>query len=168
MKTYKVLLISTVVLGLLLGGVLAFQTQASVVQVTARVNPPFYSLEDPIPMYFMITLTNFPKPYKPEDVNASTLLVGSVVPMATQVEESDEWPKIAKNSFKFKVEGDPLMYWVVLPYIWHMGFPPHTRVPIDVTVEGQFYNGQEFQGTFTLTVFTEKPELDPNNPPPPP
>ena len=168
MKTYKVLLISTIVLGLLLGGVIAFQTRANVILVTARCTPPFHSLEDPNPLYFMITLTNFPKPYKPEDVNATTLLVGGLVPMATQVGESDEWPKIARNFFKFKVEGDPLMDWVVKPYIWHMGLPPHTKEPMDITVEGQFNDGEAFQGTFTLTVFTEKEEVDSNNPMPPP
>ncbi len=168
MKTYKVLLISTAVLGLLLGGVIAFQTRASVIELTARCTPPFHSLEDPDPMYFMITLSDFPQSYKPEDVNASTLLVGGLVPMTPVVEESDEWPKIGKRTFKFKIEGDLLMDWVVRPYIWHEEIPPLTKVPMAITVEGQFNDGEAFEGTFTLTVFTEKEELDPNNPQPEP
>lgn len=168
MKTYKVLLISTAVLGLLLGGVLAFQTRAEVITLAARVTPSFYSMEDPIPTYFMITLSGFPASYKPEDVNGTTILVGGVVPMTTQVDESSEWPKIGRNFYKFMVEGEPLMYWVILPYIWHMVPDPHTRVDFDITVEGKFYSGEAFEGFFELTVFTEKPELDPNNPEPPP
>jgi hypothetical protein len=160
MKSRKLLLISVVIFGLLLGGVAILQTRASVVSVTARINPPFYSMEDPIPENLMITLSGIPNPYKPDDIDPDSLLVGGVVEMAPIVGESDEWPKITKNAFKFKVYGDELMYWVVLPYIWHMGYPPHTRVDIDILVEGQFYSGESFQGTCTLSVFTEKPEYD--------
>ncbi len=166
MKSRKLLLISVVIFGLLLGGVGVLQTRANVVPLTAKITPPTYSMEDPIPENLMITLSDFPTPYKPEDIDPDTLLVEGLVEMAPVVGESDEWPKITKKTFKFKVYGDELMYWVVLPYVWHMGYPPHTRVDIDMLVEGQFYTGESFQGTCTLTVFTEKPEYDDPLPPP--
>jgi hypothetical protein len=119
-------------------------------------------MEDPIPEYFTITLSGFPNPYTPEDVDPDTLLVGGIVEMA----EIEDWPKTTRKTFRFKVHGDELMYWVVLPDIWHMAYPPHTRVDVDIPVEGQFDGGETFQGTCTLTVFTEKPEYD--NPLPPP
>jgi hypothetical protein len=162
MKSRKLLLISVVIFGLLLGGVAILQTRASVVPVTARINPPFYSMEDPIPEYFTITLSNIPNPYKPEDIDPDTILVEGLVEMAP----IEDWPKTTKKTFRFKVYGDDLMYWVVLPQIWHMGYPPHTRVDIDLLVDGQFDGGPAFQGTCTLTVFTERPEYD--NPLPPP
>ncbi len=165
MKTYKVLLISTAVLGLLLGGVLAFQTRAEVITLAAVCRPQHYSMEDPTPMYFKITLSDFPKGkiHNTEHVDPATLLVGGVVEMAPGVE-----PNITDKHFKFDVIGAQLMDWIVLPQIWHMSPDPHTRVPIDVTVTGQFYDSEAFEGTFTLTVFTEKEELDPNNPQPEP
>ena len=140
-------------------GILVTQT-ASAIEATAKCTPFFISLEDPILQEFRVTLT-LPKPHKPEDINSSTILVGDVVPM----KDVPDWPKITKKSFSFKVDGWSLMYGVVLPQIWHMAPPPHTRVDIDITVTGELYSGEAFAGTFTLTVFTEKPELD--NPPPP-
>jgi hypothetical protein len=162
MKSRKLLLISMVIFGLLLGGVAVLQTRASVVPVTAKINPPYYSMEDPIPENFIITLSGIPNPYKPDDIDPDTLLVGGVVEMAP----IEDWPKIAKKTFKFKVYGAELMYWVVLPEIWHMAYPPHTRVDVEIPVTGQFYSGEAFEGSCTLTVFTEKPEYDDPLPPP--
>lgn len=161
MKTYKVLLISILAFALLVGGLFTPQTQANTIQADVQCTPFFISLEDPIPQEFRITL-KLPKPYKHEDIDPSTILVGGVVPM----KEVPDWPKIKKNFFAFKVDGEQLMYWIVLPQIWHMAPPPHTRVDIDVTVTGQLYNGEAFEGTFTLTIFTEKPEYDNPHPPP--
>lgn len=149
------------VLLMLLGvGVITIQT-ASAIGVTADCKPFFISLEDPIPQEFRITL-KLPKPYKHEDIDPDSILVGGVVPM----KEAPDWPKVKKNFFLFKVDGEQLMYLIVLPQIWHMQISPHTRVDIDVTVTGQLYGGEEFDGTFTLTIFTEKPEYDNPHPPP--
>jgi len=150
MKTYKVLLVSMVVFGLLIGGVFTLQTRATTVEATAKCTPPRVSLEDPAPQDFKITLT-LPKGYKHEDIDPSTLLVGEVVPMM----EEEGWPKIKKKYFKFKVDGEYLMSWVVLPRIWHMAPPPATWVDVDITVTGELYDGTPFEGSFTLMVRTE-------------
>jgi len=160
MKTYKVLLISMVVFGLLVGGVLTLQIRAQTIAADVGCTPKFISLEDPIPQEFRITI-KLPKPYNHEDIDPDSIWVGGLV----QMKDVPDWPKIKKSFFAFKVDGWDLMYAIVLPQIWHMAYPPLTRVPIDITVTGQLYSGETFQGTFTLTVFTEKPELD--NPPPP-
>mgnify|MGYP001083486073 FL=1 len=158
MKTFKVLLISMFIFALLMGGLFIVQTQASTIEATAKCVPPRWSLEDPAPESFKITLT-LPKPYKHEDIDPSTLLVGEVVPMM----EEEGWPKIKKNYFKFKVDGEQLLYWVVLPRIWHMAPPPATWVDIDIAVTGQLYDETPFEGTFTLLVRTES--LNPGPPP---
>jgi len=158
MKAYKILLVSMVVFGLLLGGVFTLQTQAQAIEATARCTPFFISLEDPPAEEFRITLT-LPKPYKHEDIDPSTILVGGVV----QMKDVPDWPKIKKKFFAFKVDGSSLMYYVVLPEIWHMTPPPGAKVDIDVTVTGQLYDETPFEGTFTLTVMTEHA-----SPPPPP
>lgn len=158
MKSRRLLLITVVIFGLLLGGLGILQTQGAL-PVTARINPPFYSMEDPIPEYFTITLSGFPGSYTPEDVDPDTILVGGLIEMAPV----EDWPKIGKNTFKFKVFGDGygLMYSVVLPQVWHMQYPPLTKVDVDLLVEGEFYDDIPFEGTCTLTVMTEKEELDP-------
>jgi len=158
MKTYKVLLISILAFALLTGGLVTLQTQALTIEATAKCTPPRVSLEDPAPGEFKITLT-LTNPYKHEDIDPSTLLVGEVVPM----KEVEDWPKIKKRYFAFKVDGALMMYWVVMPRIWHMAPPPATWVDIDITVTGQLYDGTPFEGTFTLKVRTES-----NNPYPPP
>ncbi len=159
MKTSKHLLVTTVIFGLLLGGLLVLQTRANTLQAEASCSPPRYALEDPAPEMFAITL-KLPKSYNHEDIDPSTLLVGGVVPM----EAEEGWPKIKKNYFKFKVDGQQLVYWVILPQIWHMAPAPATWVDIDLTVTGELYDGTPFQGTFTLPIRTE--DTDP--PPPPP
>ena len=158
MKTYKVLLVSMVIFALLIGGVFTLQTQAQTIEATARCTPFFISLEDPPAEEFRITLT-LPKPYKHEDIDPSTILVGGVVTM----KDVPDWPKIKKNFFAFKIDGSSLMYYIVLPEIWHMAPPPGAKVDIDVTVTGQLYDATPFEGTFTLTVMTEHA-----SPPPPP
>jgi hypothetical protein len=159
MKTSKLLLVTTVIFGLLLGGLFVLQTRASTLQAEASCVPPRYALEDPTPESFKITL-KLPRPYNHEDIDPSTLLVGGVVSMQTE----EGWPKIKKNDFKFKVDGHQLVYWVILPEIWHMAPAPATWVDIEITVTGQLYDGTSFEGTFTLPVRTE--DTDP--PPPPP
>jgi hypothetical protein len=149
MKTYKVLLVSMVVFGLLIGGVFTLQTRADI-EATATCIPPRVSLEDPAPESAKITLT-LPKKYSHEDIDPSTLLVGGIVPML----EEEGWPKIKKNYFKFKVDGESLMNWVVLPEIWHMTPPPATWVEVDIAVTGTLYDGTPFEGSFTLMVRTE-------------
>ena len=159
MKTYKTLLVYVVVLALLLGGTLIVVTQAETIQATARCTPPFVSLEDPAPAEFRVTVT-LPKPYKHEDIDPDSILVGGVVP----VKEVPDWPKVKKNFFAFKIDGNQLMSYVILPLIWHMSPGPGVKVDIDVTVTGQLYDGMtSFEGTFTLTVITEHA-----SPPPPP
>ena len=138
-----------VVFGLLIGGVFTLQTRAQI-EATAKCTPPRVSLEDPAPESFKITLT-LPNHYSHEDIDPSTLLVGGVVPMM----EEEGWPKIKKNYFKFKVDGEQLMYWVVLPQIWHMTPPPATWVDVDITVTGELYDGTPFEGSFTLMLRTE-------------
>ena len=161
MKAHKVLLISMVIFGLLLGGVFSLQTTAAVVDATVKCTPPRVSLEDPIPSDHKITLT-LPKPYDHEDINPSTLLVGGVVLML----EEDGWPKIKKKYFKFKVDGEELWSWVILPLMNPNGYPPATWVPIDITVTGMIYDGPEFAGTFTLMVRTEDHDNGLGIPPP--
>jgi hypothetical protein len=161
MKTSKVLLISTLIFALLVGGALTLQTQASVIPADVRCTPFTVSLDDPIPAEFRITI-KLPNPYSPEDIDPDSILVGGVVPM----KPVPDWPKTTNKFFAFKVDGYQLMYWVVLPQIWHMGVPPKTWVDIDVTVTGQLYSSEAFEGTFTLRVRTENPE-NPALPPPP-
>ena len=86
--------------------------------------------------------------------------------MAPSLPPPEEWPIITKRKFSFKVYGDELMWWVVLPYIWHLAPAPHTRVDVNLPVTGQLFSGETFEGTCTLVVFTEKPELDDPIPPP--
>lgn len=161
MKAHKVLLISMVIFGLLLGGLFTLQIRASTVEATAKCIPPRVSLEDPAAESFKITLM-LPNSYKHEDINPSTLLVGGVVPML----EEEGWPKIKKNFFKFKVDGEFMMNWVVLPRIWHMAPAPATWVDIDITVTGALYDGTAFEGTFTLLVRTEANDNSHGIPPP--
>ncbi len=159
MKTSKLLLVTAVIFGLLLGGMLVLQTRANTLQAEASCVPPRYALEDPTPESFQITL-KLPKPYNHEDIDPSTLLVGGVASM----EAEEGWPKIKRNYFKFKVDGQQLVYWCILPQIWHMAPAPATWVDIDITITGQLYDGTPFQGTVTLPIRTE--DTDP--PPPPP
>jgi len=161
MKTHKVLLISMVIFGLLLGGLFTLQITAAIVDVTAKCSPPRVSMEDPIPLSHQITLT-LPKSYESEDIDPSTLLVGGVVPML----EEEGWPKVKKTTFRFKVDGEQLWFWVVYPQIWHMAPPPATWVDVDITVTGQFYDGTAFEGTFTLLVRTEANDNNHGIPPP--
>jgi hypothetical protein len=161
MKTYKVLLVSMVIFGLMIGGALTLLTQAQIEVASISCLPPVVALEDPIIEAFKITLT-LPKGYNHEDIDPSTILVGGVVPMM----EEEGWPKIKKNYFKFNVDGGSLMYWVILPEIWHMAPGPAEWVNIDITVTGELYDGTPFEGTFTLRVRTE--DNDNNNGVPPP
>jgi hypothetical protein len=162
MKTIKMILISVIVFGLLIGGVITLRTLApEPIPVDVTCHPFFISEEDPVPQEFRITL-KLPKPYKHEDIDPSTILVEGLVPMKAV----PDWPKVKRTFFAFKVDGEQLMYWVVYPRVWHMQPLPHTRVDIDLTVTGSLYTSETFEGTFTLTVFTLKPEL--NNPHPPP
>jgi hypothetical protein len=163
MKTYKVLLISTLAFALLIGGIFTLQTQASVIQADVRCTPFVLSLDDPTPAEFRITI-GLPKPYTPEDIDGSTILVGGLVGM----KPVPDWPKITKKFFAFKINGVELMDWVIWPHIWHITPPPQpkTWVDIDITVTGELYSGEAFQGTFTMRVRTENPE-NPEPPPPP-
>lgn len=161
MKTYKVLLISMLALAVLIGGVFTLQTQASVIQANVRCTPFTLSLIDPTPMEFRLTLS-LPKPHKPDDIDGTSILVGGVVGMKLV----PDWPKITNKFFAFKIDGEELMYWVILPQLWHMAPPPRTWVDIDITVTGQLYSGEAFEDTFTLRVRTENPE-NPEPPPPP-
>jgi len=158
MKAFKILLVSMVVFALLMGGVFTLQTQAQTIEATARCTPFHISLEDPPAEEFRITLKDL-QPYKSGDIDPDTILVGGVVGMKGGV---PDYPQIKKKFFAFKVIGEQLINWVVLPRIWHMAPAPGTKVDIDVTVTGQFYDGVPFEATFTLTVMTEH-----TNPPPP-
>jgi hypothetical protein len=162
MKTYKVLLISILAFAILTGGLFTLQTQASAIEADVRCTPFTLALDDPIPAEFRITM-ELPKAYKPEDIDPDSILVGGLV----QVKPVPDWPKITKKFFAFKIDGEQLMWWVILPEIWH-GYPPKTWVDIDITVTGQLYEeagGEAFEGSFTMRVRTETP---PNEEPPPP
>ena len=150
MRTYNVLLISTFVFTLLLGGILTLQVQANTITATARCTPPLISLSGPGPNQFRITL-ELPKPYEAEDIDPNTISVEGVCQMMPKT----NWPKIKKNFFAFTIDGWCMINWIVTPRIWHMQPPPGTKVDIEISVTGQLYSGKAFQGVLTLTVMTE-------------
>lgn len=160
MKSFKLLIISIFAFALLVGGLFTIQTQASTIQADVRCLPFTVSLDDPAAAEFKIII-ELPKQYDPEDIDPESLLVGEVVEMM----EKEDWPKITKKTFSFKVDGEELMNWVILPRIWHMAPDPRTWVDIDITVTGELYSGATFEGMFTMRVRTENPE--PNSPAPP-
>ncbi|MGD8505675.1 MAG: hypothetical protein PVF15_03315 [Candidatus Bathyarchaeota archaeon] len=138
-------------------GLLAI-SPVSAVEATARLTPPFYSMEDPAPESFKITLTP-PSPYTAYDVDPSTILVEGIVTMLP----IPDWPKVTKRSFSFKVDGTALLNWVILPKIWHMAPAPGSKVDVTFTVTGEFYDSTPFYATCEITVMTEHA-----SPPPPP
>jgi len=156
MKAYKVLLISMFIFASMAGGMLTLQVQADIVTAAARCTPQLISLSGPGPNQFHITL-ELPEPYEPEDIDPNTISVGGACPILPKT----NWPKIQKNSFAFKIDGEQLINWVVKPRICHMAPPPGTKVDIEISVTGQFYSGIAFQGVFTLTVMTEHKENHP-------
>jgi hypothetical protein len=161
MKTSKVLLITTLIFALLAGGALTLQTHADTITAEVRCTPFTVALEDPITAEYRITI-KLPKPYEHEDIDPDSLLVAGVVPMM----DVPDWPKIKKTFFAFKIDGNQLMYWVILPYIWHTGVPPKTWVDIDMTVTGELYDGPSFEGAFTMRVRTESNDNSHGVPPP--
>jgi len=150
MKTYNVLFVSIVAFGLLLGGILILQTEATAISADVRCTPFFISLEDMGPEEFRITIT-LPKGYKHEDIDPESILVGG----SDVMKDVPDWPKVKRNFFAFKADGSKVMMWIVNPAIWHMAPGPGERVDIDVTVTGQLNGGPSFEGTFTFRVMTE-------------
>jgi hypothetical protein len=160
MKTSRVLLISTLIFALLVGGAFTLQILASTINVRARCAPHRLNLENPPPALVYITLWKF-DPYLNSDVDPDTILVGGVVPLKEMPGVS---PHLTDIHFKFYVDGQKLFYWVIWPAVWHMAPPSKTWVHIDITVTGQFYDSTPFEGTFTISVKTEGAVT----PPPPP
>ena len=108
------------------------------------------SLEDPPPEYFRITV-KLPAPYKAEDIDPSSILVGGIVQMAT----IPDWPKVTRNFFAFKVDGPSVVNYIIWPMIWHMAPAPGAKVDLPITVTGQLNDGNAFEGTCYITVMTE-------------
>ena len=139
-----------VVLACSVVGIALLITEPHQTEVTIRFTPDMVSLEA-VPQEFRVTISNVPDPYKPEDINSTTVTVEGIVFM----KQMPNWPKITKNFFAFKVDGSELLNFVILQKIGHMAPQPGTKVNVPITVTGQYTDGTDFQGTFDLVVLTE-------------
>lgn len=137
--------------------ILITQTMASV-EATVTILPFMISEEDPPPDLFRVTV-ELPKSsgYTPADINATTVRVEGI-PMAI----IPDWPKVKRNFFAFKVDG-PALTNIIWGKVWHIAPPPGSKVDVDITVTGQFYDTTAFQGTCQVTFMT----LHASPPPPP-
>jgi len=152
MKTYKLLVVYGLVFAILVGGIFTLQTRApDPIQADVRITPFHISLEDPDQEEFRITLS-LPNGNNHEDIDPDSILVEGVIGIL----EKEDWPKIKKNFFAFKVSGHASigLMDIIRQKIWHMSPGPGERVAVDISVTG-LVAGEAFEGTDTLSVLTE-------------
>jgi hypothetical protein len=155
MKTKTIMIGSLLLLmTLFAASLLVVQTTATVI-VEAKITPLMLSEEDGAPSEFRVTV-KLPKSsdYTPADIKPESVAVEGI-PMKTV----EDWPKVTKNFFAFKVDG-PSLYNVIWNKVGHV--TPGAKTDVEVTVTGELTD-TDFTGTCTITFMT----LHPNPPPPP-
>jgi hypothetical protein len=157
MKTKTIMIGSLLLLiTLFAASILVIQTTATV-EATVRITPLMLSEEDGAPSEFRVNV-KLPASsgYTPADIDPEKVAVEGI-PMKTV----EDWPKVTRNFFAFKVDG-PSLYNLIWNKVGHV--TPGIKVNVDVTVTGSFKDStDDFAGTCTITFMTM--HLDP--PPPP-
>lgn len=163
----KTALIYVVTLSILLGTAVFILSQASAQTVTANVefDPRKVDLAAPSPREFQVTLwfSGRFKDYNVSNIDPRTIWVEKVLSPKGGWKHTE----IVDNKLMFQVVG-PALVDLIWAKIYHMGIVdpnPNKPFKIPILVEGQFYDGTLFEGTFDLRVMIPS---NPGAPPPPP
>jgi len=124
--------------------------------VSVGVTPKMISTIDPAEGEFKLRISNIPNPYKPTDINPTTIRICGMQSIIIRTGS----PLYLGKRFYAQLDGGQFKA-VVMLKAGHL--IPEVKKLVDITVTGNFTNGQPFQGTLTVTVMRGVAD-----PPPPP
>ncbi len=162
MKTKNIIFGTSLLLITLFAASLIVMQTVGQVSVDVRITPFNLVEEDPAPSLFKVRISvPASSGYTTADIDPATVSVEGLSMVPTP-EDWEEDYKVTKNFFAFMVNGQQL-YNVIWSKAAHMSPLPGAKVPVDVTVIGEFGDGTDFAGSCTVLFMTEHA-----SPPPPP
>jgi len=160
MKTKTILIGSLLLLMTLFAASLLVIQTTGTVTVDVGITPFMLTEEDGPPDLFKVKIKVPASSGKTTaDIDPDTVTVEGLS-MDPEPEDWDEPYKVTKNFFAFMVNGNDLFN-IVMGKVGHV--TPGTKVNVDVTVTGNFYEDDGFTGTCTVIMMLLRP--DPTPPP---
>jgi len=161
MKTYKMLIISMVISGLLLGGVFILTASAdTLIAEQVKITPKPFDLENGDDVLVQVKLARDDSPIVDQIDPSTVLLEGYITPMST-------WTTGTPPNFMAEFDGATVTACVISKII-HMGITrprPWVPVKIDLEIRGYLYDGTPWEGTGEIKVYVPD-DPPPANPPP--